>query len=112
MNSSAAPVLSAPAGESSETYPRIVARLNDRLRVIEGRCGLQWCVQYRKAPNKWESFAFCGTREGLLLRIRDHLQQAFHKHERDLIPLAKLVELHCDPAAWAIIEALPDYYPK
>jgi hypothetical protein len=60
----------------------------------------------------WSSFAYCATREALLLRLRDHLQSTFHKHERELAPLERLAQQHCDPEAWGNIVTLPDYYPK
>ena len=66
----AAPRRGEARGESSEGNPRILARLNDRLRVIHGQCGLQWLLQYRKAPTKWETFAYCATRPGLILRMK------------------------------------------
>jgi hypothetical protein len=69
-------------------------------------------LQVRKSPTRWETIAYCATRQGLLLRIRDHLQQSYHKEERELIPLEKLVQLHCAPGAWAAVGALSDYYPK
>ena len=87
-----APVFLAHAGESSEAYPRVVARLSERLRVVQGQCGLQWLLQVRKSPTRWESIAFCATKAGLILRIREHLQQTFHRKERELIPLRKLVK--------------------
>lgn len=54
----------------------------------------------------WSSFAYCATKEGLLLRIKWHLQRD------EILPLETLVSRNCDPEAWAAIEALPDYYPK
>lgn len=112
MNLAVTPVFPTGKGESSETYPRVVAQLTDRLRVIEGQCNLQWLLQVRKSPTRWESIAFCGTKQGLLLRIRDHLQDSYHRKECKLLSLERLVLLHCEPAGWAAIEALPDYYPK
>ena len=106
MNLAVAPVFSAGKGESGEAYPHVVARLAPKLRVICGSCNLQWILQVRKSSTRWESFAFCGTKEGLLLRIKEHLQP-----RDEILPLETLVR-NCDPAAWAIIEALPEYYPK
>jgi len=63
------------------------------LRVIRGACGLQWIAQKRASPTLWKSFAFCATKEGLLLRLP--------KGGRG-----------CNPEARAIIEALPAYFPK
>ena len=78
-------------GEESDCYGEIVALLNPKLRVIRGKCGLQWIVQAKNRPTRWTSFAYCGTKEGLLLRLPKGGQG-------------------CDPAAWKIIEALPDYF--
>ena len=105
-------VISSHGREESETYTGIVAALNPSLRVIRGRCGLQWILQSRKSASRWNSIAFCGTKTGLILRIKEHLRQTHHKKERELVPLETLVELHCDAAAWAIIGGLPDYFPK
>jgi hypothetical protein len=83
--------------EESDDYGEVVAILNPTLRVICGRCGLQWVVQCQKGKRNgvpiWQSFAYCGTKEGLLLR----LPKGGHG---------------CAPEAWAVIEALPDYFPK
>jgi len=111
MNLAVAPAFSAHRGESSEAYPHVVARLTPKLRVIDDH-SLHWILQVRKSLTRWESFAYCATKEGLLLRIKEHWQQTFHRKEREISPLAQLVEMHCDPAAWAAIEALPAYYPK
>ena len=105
-----APAFSADRGESHEAYAGVVARLNDRLRVIDGQCGLQWILQGRKSPTRWESIAFCATKEGLLLRIKEHLQHLRNRNER--LPLETLASLYCDPVAWEIVRALPDYYSK
>ena len=79
--------------EKSDAYSGVVAVLNPRIRVIRGACGLQWIVQKRKSPTIWSNFAFCGTKEGLLLRLSE-------------------CGYPCDSKAWAAIEALPDYFPK
>ena len=39
----------ARAQENAESYPGIVAVLNGRWRVIDGKCGLQWILQRRDA---------------------------------------------------------------
>jgi hypothetical protein len=80
-----APAFSAHRGESAEGNPGVVARLTDRLRVIEGACQLQWLLQYRKSATKWETIAFCATKAGLPLRVKEHWQQTFHRKERKLI---------------------------
>jgi hypothetical protein len=79
--------------EKSDNYREVVAVLNPKLRVVRGSCGLQWLVQKKVSPREWKSSAFCATREGLLLRLQE-------------------CGYPCDVAAWAIIEALPDYFPK
>jgi len=103
-----APVFSPQGAESCEAYTGVVARLNDRLRVIHGQCGLQWILQVRKSPSRWESLAYCATCEGLWLRIREHLQP---RGANEILPLVGLAKF-CDPAAWEIVAALPDYHPK
>lgn len=103
-----APAFSADRGESHEAYPRVVAWLNDKLRVIHGQCGLQWLLQVRKSPTRWESIAYCATREGLLLRIREHLQP---RDAKTILPLEEIAKF-CDPEAWAVIKALPEFFPK
>ena len=57
-----------PQCEESDDYTGVVAVLNSKLRVIRGKCGLQWIVQKKERPTRWTSFAYCGTKEGLLLR--------------------------------------------
>jgi hypothetical protein len=89
----ATPVFRTSSREESETYVGVVAALNPGLRVIRGSCGLQWIVQKRKNPERWTSFAFCATKEGLLLRLSEG-------------------GYPCDVAAWAIIDGLPAYFPK
>jgi hypothetical protein len=87
------PVFQDSNRETDETYRGVTAVLNSKLRVISGSCGLQWVIQKRKNPLTWISFAYCATKEGLLLRLPKKGQG-------------------CNPAAWAIIEALPDFFPK
>ena len=87
------PVFQASNRETDETYRGVTAVLNSKLRVISGSCGLQWVMQRRKNQLTWISFAFCATKEGLLLRLPKKGQG-------------------CNPAAWAIIKVLPDFFPK
>lgn len=101
------PAFSSHGREESASYGGIVARLNGRLRVINGRCGLQWILQVRKSATKWESIAFCGTKEGLFRRIKMHLQG-----RDEILPLEALVKRSCYPDAWRIIAALPEFYSK
>ena len=79
--------------ETSDNYAGVVAILNPTLRVIRGACGLQWIVQEKNRPARWSSFAYCATKEGLLLRLPEHGRG-------------------CDPVAWRRMAALPDYFPK
>ena len=72
--------------ETDETYRGVVAALNSKLRVIAGSCGLQWIVQKRRNQLTWNSCAYCGTKEGLLLQI-----------PKD--------GYGCDPEAWAVSSA-------
>jgi len=79
--------------EKSDAYSEVVAILNPALRVICGDCGLQWIVQKKVSPTEWKGFAYCATKEGLLLRLPKN-------------------GCGCDPGAWCSIAALPDYFPK
>jgi len=79
--------------EKSDAYNVVVAVLNPRMRVIRVACGLQWIVQKRNSPLMWSNFAFCGTKEGLLLRLSE-------------------CGFPCDPGAWSAIKTLPDYFPR
>ena len=101
-----APQKSSGRGESSEAYPCVTARLTPKLRVIDD-LSCQWCIQARKSPTRWESFAFCATKAGLLLRIKEHLQAP-----DKIAPLDDLAGRYCYPAAWKLVAELPDYYPK
>lgn len=93
LSAAPTPLFRASNRETDETYTGVVAVLNAKLRVIAGSCGLQWGIQKRKSPLMWISFAYCATREGLLLRL-----------PKD--------GCGCGPEPWAIIQALPDYFPK
>jgi hypothetical protein len=103
------PLFQASNRETDETYGGVVAVLNGKLRVIAGSCGLQWVIQKRKNPLIWSSFAFCGTKEGLILRIRGQLQA--QSGESRTLSLEALVKRYCDPEAWAKITALPPCHP-
>jgi hypothetical protein len=50
--------------EESETYPRVIARLNGKWRVIVCRNGIQWILQTRSG-HRWQNRYFFRTREGL-----------------------------------------------
>jgi hypothetical protein len=56
------------APETSDQYPRVVAVLDPKRRVIECAAGLQWIIQVRKrnGAHPWESVSFCRTKEALL----------------------------------------------
>jgi len=79
--------------EKSDDYGGVVAILNPKLRLIRSKCDLQWIVQRqnnrRNGAPIWSSFAYCATKEGLLLR----LPKGGHGF---------------DPETWAAIEAFPD----
>jgi hypothetical protein len=62
--SSVAHVSVALAAEESETYPRIIARLNDHWRVVACRNGIQWILQVRHGQG-WRNRYFYRTRAGL-----------------------------------------------
>ena len=85
------------AREESDNYKDVVAVLTPKLRVIRCRDGIQWIAQRQNNKRAgvpiWTSFAYCGTKEGLLMRLSAGGE-------------------NCDPKAWTIIEALPDYFPK
>lgn len=90
-----------PSEESDDYFP-VVARLTPDLRVICCQDDIQWIAQSRndgwteqseEEAQTWSGFAFCGTKEGLLMRLPHG-------------------GYGCDPEAWAIIEALPPYFPK
>jgi hypothetical protein len=87
-----APIAAKARREDSDGYPGVVAVLNSRLRVIRG--ARVWIAQMKEG-SRWTSFAFCTTKQDLLSR----LPRVFRRRERDR-------------AAWAIIEALPDHFPK
>ena len=76
-NPSAAPpgLKTARPREEADSYPHIIARLNDNWRVIDGNCGIQWILQRcsgkRDGSPRWEGSAFCRTRDGLLSNIME-----------------------------------------
>ena len=93
------------ATEKSETA---VARLNDRFRVaVEGGSEpQQWYLQRRKiikGQEAWEAISFCMSRSGLLLAIREKCTPAAKFHQRHEYP-------GLDPAAIAVIKALPEHF--
>jgi hypothetical protein len=60
--------------ESAEDYPRIVAVLDPKTRVIECAAGIQWIVQVRKRVTEypWEGVSFCRTRGALVRLVGSH----------------------------------------
>ena len=57
--------------ESADDYPRVVAQLGPRWRVIECRDGEQWILQCKKTS--WEARSHCRTSEALRRVVRDHV---------------------------------------
>ncbi|MEK6216192.1 MAG: hypothetical protein N2B03_03120 [Boseongicola sp.] len=76
--------------EKDEGYHGIVARLNDRWRVITCQDGIQWILQHRE-PSRWRNRCFCMTSAALR---REAL-----RHGGDI-----------DPAAWETLLALPAHF--
>jgi hypothetical protein len=99
------PVFRASNRETDEGYGAVVAVLNPKLRVIRGSCGLQWILQRRRNPLTWTSFAFCQTKAGLLMRIKDQLQRKC----KQTLSLDRLVGRYCASEEWSAIEVLPDF---
>jgi hypothetical protein len=90
---------SRPAGanrnESADGYDRVVAVLNHKWRVIECRDGIQWILQFRdrlqaRATGTWQGRSYCRTSQALIRYTREHAGAV-------------------DPAAMAILAALPEW---
>jgi hypothetical protein len=80
------------AQETASVYADVVCLLNDDWRIICCQNGLQWILQYRakgSGQRPWTGRSYCQTRKALV---------------RNSLPLCG----HCDPAAWAILEGLPE----
>jgi hypothetical protein len=81
------------ASEEADDHRAVVARLNDNWRVIVCAAGIQWILQRRSGKRhgraRWEGRSFCRTREALIRVSREHAGAV-------------------DPAAAAILAALPD----
>ena len=79
--------------ETSDTYTGLVARLCDRWRVVTCRDQLQWILQRRDAQRsgqpRWKGVGYFRTREAL-------------------IRVSRALCERIDPAAMAILLALPD----
>jgi hypothetical protein len=77
--------------ESDDGYFAVVARLNERWRVIVCKDGIQWVLQFakkRRDRTAWEGRSYCRTREALI--------RVSSRHAGPI-----------DPHATAILEALP-----
>jgi hypothetical protein len=79
--------------EEADDYGAIVARLNDTWRIIVCKAGIQWILQHRSGQRhgraRWEGRSFCRTRDALVRVSREHAGAV-------------------DPAAFAVVAALPD----
>lgn len=58
--------------ESADTYPHVLAVLNDRWRVVQCKARLQWILQHRlgsterAAGSDWRGRSFCRTADALI----------------------------------------------
>ena len=81
--------------ETADEYHRVVARLSDGWRVVVSKDGIQWVLQRRDGERagraRWAGVRFCRTRQALI---------------RDARALCGPV----DPAALAILVALPEHF--
>lgn len=80
--------------EEADDYHAIVAQLSDGWRVIVCKTGIQWILQRRSSPkrpptNDWRGRSYCRTSEALIRCAREHAGEI-------------------DPAAWTILDALPE----
>jgi hypothetical protein len=57
-------------GEESDGYP-VIAKLNDRWRVVTCGAGIQWILQRRRG-DRWSGYWFCRTREALIRGAREY----------------------------------------
>jgi hypothetical protein len=83
--------------ESDDSYPRVVAILNGRWRVIECRDRIQWILQYRNrakivTKHAWRGRSYCRIREALIRCCNEHAGQI-------------------DPAARTTLQDLPERFP-
>lgn len=73
-SAAARPVYSSRGPEEADSYPAVVARLNDRWRVIECRDGMQWILQQRKGHREgqavWRGRRFHCDRKALINSIQ------------------------------------------
>jgi hypothetical protein len=82
--------------ERDEDYFHIVARLNERWRVIVCKDGIQWLLQKSKSDGghgtQWRGRSYCTTRDALIACC------------------ARLCG-RCEPAALAVLARLPGHIP-
>src|SRR6476646_3338787 len=57
--------------ESDNQYSP-VAVLNGNWRVIECAAGIQWILQRRHGPSRWDGRSFCRTKEALIRCCHEH----------------------------------------
>lgn len=80
--------------ERDDNYFRIVARLNDRWRVIVCKDAIQWILQKSKSDGghgrQWRGLKFLTTRDALIESC------------------ARLCG-RCDPVAFSVLKRLPDH---
>lgn len=55
--------------ETHENYGKVVVKLSESRRIIASVCDLQWIVQSIMPSGTWRNEAYCGTKEGLILRV-------------------------------------------
>lgn len=53
--------------KSQDNYDAVVVVIDDRTRVIEGSCGVQWVLQKRNSKTTWTGVMFFRSKAGLLL---------------------------------------------
>src|SRR5258708_5381779 len=58
-----------PIPEDRDDYPRLIAMVDKKTRVIECRDGLQWVLQ-RRSTRGWAARSFCRSREALWTATR------------------------------------------
>jgi hypothetical protein len=53
--------------EYEDTYPRVIARLDSKTRIVECRDRVQWIVQ-KRSGNRWRGVSFHRDRDVLIER--------------------------------------------
>jgi hypothetical protein len=92
------PPCQSPTSETAEAYPRVVAVLDAKRRVIECPAAIQWIVQIRRrsGPNPWQSESFCRTKAALLHIAGQHpalIALPDHFRRRTSMPLFEIQTL-------------------